>query len=109
MANLLCVTRDLERAARYFPPTEADGAQVIIEVDGPARFSNNSHRPLGRTMARRAMLEARGHVVRSIPFYEWAALTGLDQQKNYLWRLLASALGHQGGATLPRGPAQLSG
>ncbi|KAK9840626.1 hypothetical protein WJX81_005387 [Elliptochloris bilobata] len=50
-----------------------EAEKVMIEVDGPNRFSNNSHRPLGRTMARRAMLEARGHAVRAIPFYE---LTG---------------------------------
>jgi hypothetical protein len=88
------------------------GAQVMIEADGPARFSNNSHRPLGRTVARRAMLEARGHAVRSIPFYEWAALGSVDQQKTYLWRLLASTLRREDAAALQRGAAlvgQLSG
>lgn len=72
----------------------------MIEVDAPNCFGNNLHRPLGRTMARRAMLEARGHAVRSIPFYDWANLVTLDQQKTYLWRLLASALPLQGGAAL---------
>lgn len=81
---------------------------MLIAVDGPARFANNAHRPLGRTVAARAMLEARGHAVRSVPFYEWAGLAGLDQQKTYLWRLLASALGAREGAALQRGTS-LSG
>ncbi len=36
--------------------------------------------------------EARGYVVRSIPYYDWCALDGLEQQQAYPWRLLASAL-----------------
>lgn len=38
----------------------------------------------------RCMLEAGGLLVRSIPFYEWNSLQGLDQQKAYLSRLLSS-------------------
>lgn len=38
------------------------------------------------------MVEARGHVVRSIPYYEWCALDSLEQQQAYVWRLLASAI-----------------
>lgn len=66
--------------------------QVIIEVDGPTHFSVNSRRPLGRTVARKLMIEARGYVVRSIPYYEWCALESVDQQQAYVWRLLASAI-----------------
>jgi len=50
--------------------------------------------------------------VRSIPFYEWAALGSVDQQKTYLWRLLASTLRREDAAALQRGAAlvgQLSG
>ena len=39
----------------------------------------------------RCMLESRGYVVRSIPFYEWNSVEGVEQQKAYLSRLLASA------------------
>jgi hypothetical protein len=66
--------------------------QVIIEVDGPTHFSVNSRRPLGRTVARKLMIEGRGHIVRSIPYYEWCALETLEQQQAYIWRLLASAI-----------------
>lgn len=39
----------------------------------------------------RRMLESRGLIVRSIPFYEWSNLGSIDQQKIYLSRLLTSA------------------
>ena len=61
-------------------------------MDGPTHFSVNSRRPLGRTVARKLMIEARGYIVRSIPYYEWCALDSLEQQQAYIWRLLASAL-----------------
>ncbi len=64
--------------------------QVVIEVDPPSNFSVNSHRPLGRTVGRRCMLEARGYTVRSIVYYEWATLESEDMQHTYLTRLLAS-------------------
>ena len=64
--------------------------QVVIEVDPPSHFSTNSHRPLGRTVGRRCMLEARGYTVRSIAYYEWATLESDALQQAYLTRLLAS-------------------
>lgn len=64
--------------------------QVVIEVDVPENFCSNSHRPLGRTVGRRCMLEACGYTVRSIVFYEWNSMDASSQQ-NYLTRLLASA------------------
>jgi RAP domain len=63
---------------------------VFIEVDPPSHFSTNSHRPLGRTVGRRCMLEARGYTVRSIAYYEWATLESDALQQAYLTRLLAS-------------------
>ena len=39
----------------------------------------------------RCMLESRGLIVRSIPFYEWNSADGVEQQKAYLSHLLASA------------------
>ena len=62
--------------------------QAIIEVDGPSEFSLNSRLPLGRTVARKCMLEACGHHVRSIPYYQWAALHGAEMQRQYLVQLL---------------------
>ena len=64
----------------------------MIEVDGPSHFSVNSRRPLGRTVARKLMIEGRGYIVRSIPYYEWCALDGMETRQTYLWRLLASAV-----------------
>ena len=46
----------------------------------------------------RCSLEACGLIVRSIPFYEWSSLDGLEQQKAYLARLLGSVA-----AQLPAG------
>ncbi|KAK9819771.1 hypothetical protein WJX72_002182 [[Myrmecia] bisecta] len=57
--------------------------RVIIEVDGPSHFAVNSRRPLGRTIGHRSMLEARGYIVRSIPYYEWNVLEGIEEQKRY--------------------------
>ena len=64
------------------------GPQAIIEVDGPSEFSLNARLPLGRTVARKCMLEACGHHVRSIPYYQWAALHGPEMQREYLIQLL---------------------
>ena len=82
--------------------------QVIIEVDGPSHFSVNSRRPLGRTVARKLMIEGRGYIVRSIPYYEWCSLDSMEARQTYLWRLLASAVsaGAQA-AQLPEQAAQL--
>lgn len=66
--------------------------QVIIEVDGPSHFSVNSRRPLGRTVARKLMIEGRGYIVRSIPYYEWCSMDSMEARQTYLWRLLASAV-----------------
>ena len=82
--------------------------QVIIEVDGPSHFSVNSRRPLGRTVARKLMIEGRGYIVRSIPYYDWCSLDSMEARQTYLWRLLASAVS-QGAQTaqLPDQSAQL--
>lgn len=40
------------------------------------------------------MLESCGLIVRSIPFYEWNSLEGLEAQKAYLARLLGSVATH---------------
>ncbi|CAL5220538.1 g2573 [Coccomyxa viridis] len=69
-----------------------EGENVIIEVDGPSHFSVNSRRPLGRTVARKLMIEGRGYIVRSIPYYEWCSLDSMEARQTYLWRLLASAV-----------------
>ena len=61
-------------------------------MQGPQQFSVNNQRPLGRTAARRIMLEARGLQVLSIPCFEWALYNTPDQQKAYLSRLLSSGL-----------------
>ena len=50
-------------------------------MDGPDNFSVNSHRPLGRTVGRRCMLEARGYIVRSIVYFEWATFETPQMQQ----------------------------
>lgn len=61
-------------------------------MDGPSHFSVNSRRPLGRTVARKLMIEGCGYIVRSIPYYEWCSLDSVEARQTYLWRLLASAV-----------------
>ena len=52
------------------------GRRVAVEVDGPHHFTLTSpRRPLGRTVARRRCLQARGFAVLSVPFYEWRAVS----------------------------------
>ena len=68
--------------------------QVVIEVDGPSAFSSNERLPLGRTVARKCMLENCGYLVRSIPFYQWSALQGTEMQKAYLLQLLRTVDQH---------------
>lgn len=63
--------------------------QAVIEIDGPSEFSTNQRLPLGRTVARKCMLEAMGYNVRSIPYYQWVALQqNPDMQRAYLVQLL---------------------
>ena len=95
-----CFVTPMTPMTNRYPP-----AQVVIEVDGPSHFSVNSRRPLGRTVARKLMVEAHGYCVRSIPYYEWCAMDGLEQQQAYIWRLLASALPPAQPAALPAASA----
>ena len=44
--------------------------RMAIEVDGPTHFATNTRKPLGPTLWRRRMLEARGYHVLSLPYYE---------------------------------------
>lgn len=57
-------------------------------MDSPSAFSVNERLPLGRTVARKCMLENTGYLVRSIPYYQWAALQGVEMQTEYLRQLL---------------------
>ena len=66
----------------------SDTAQAVIEVDGPSEFSTNQRLPLGTTVARKCMLEALGYNVRSIPWFQWAALQSPEMQRAYLLQLL---------------------
>lgn len=72
----------------YVPLLLRRAVQVVIEVDGPSAFAINERLPLGRTVARKCMLENSGYLVRSIPYYQWAALQGTAHQKAYLMQLL---------------------
>ncbi|KAK9814919.1 hypothetical protein WJX73_002051 [Symbiochloris irregularis] len=67
-----------------------DGDKVVLEVDDASHYAVNAWRPLGRTLARRYMLEALGLTVRSIPFYQWFSLGDLENQKAFLTQLLAT-------------------
>eukprot|EP00666_Eupelagonemidae_sp_cell4sb_P013749 gene13749-biopygen23710 len=44
---------------------------VAIEVDGPSHYAAGSEVPLGATLLRRRLLEARGWRVVPIPYFDW--------------------------------------
>jgi len=61
---------------------------IALEVDGPFHFTANTHLPLGSTICRKKLLEARGWRVISVPYFKWAALESGEPQQRYLAGLL---------------------
>ena len=51
-------------------PGRSSSSRLAIEVDGPTHFATNTREPLGPTVWRRQMLEARGYCVISLPYFE---------------------------------------
>ena len=72
------------------------GRKVGVEVDGPTHFTTNTpYLALGPTQLRRRLLVGRGRcdAVVSVPFFEWDAMDGDDQQQveSYLRAKLQAA------------------
>ena len=63
-------------------------AGLAVEVDGPTHFAGNTHEPLGPTLWRRRMLEARGYRVMSLPYFELNAAADMGE---YISARLAEA------------------
>ncbi|KAJ1448694.1 hypothetical protein M885DRAFT_590774 [Pelagophyceae sp. CCMP2097] len=82
------------------PPSEDATAsrkprRIAVEFDGPTHFCANSPdpkrpRPLGHTLLKRRLLEARGCEVVSIPYREWDGIPywASMERKRYLQRKL---------------------
>ena len=47
-----------------------DGKRVAVEVDGPSHFTINTRRRLGATVNRDLLLQHRGWLVLSLPYFE---------------------------------------
>jgi hypothetical protein len=83
--------------------------RIALEVDGPYHFTSNSRARTGPTRCRDTLLRARGWEVLPVPFFEWATLRNVYEQKLYLRAklaamrvdadALAAAAGTAGGAT----------
>ncbi|KAJ8600933.1 hypothetical protein CTAYLR_005056 [Chrysophaeum taylorii] len=75
---------------------------VALEFDGPSHFcANDPRRPLGHTMLKRRLLEARGFDVVSVPYLDWDRIpfwSSMERQR-YLQRKLriTETLRYQGG------------
>ena len=75
---------------------------IAIEVDGPRHFCYNTRGRNGRTVARDALLAARGWRVCSLSHYDWNALE-TDEERRGLVRGRLAALGAPGEALLGGG------
>ena len=68
---------------------------IAIEVDGPFHFMRD---PLGKlwpsgpTRLKQRLLRAAGWHLINVPFYEWNALNGREEQRAYVERWLRDAL-----------------
>eukprot|EP00316_Scyphosphaera_apsteinii_P020110 CAMPEP_0119304620 /NCGR_PEP_ID=MMETSP1333-20130426/5796_1 /TAXON_ID=418940 /ORGANISM="Scyphosphaera apsteinii, Strain RCC1455" /LENGTH=638 /DNA_ID=CAMNT_0007307539 /DNA_START=201 /DNA_END=2117 /DNA_ORIENTATION=- len=72
-----------------------DGREIAVEVDGPRHFIGRSHRPNGATLFKRRQLRACGHVLVTVPYWEWgrASKNGEEARQRYLQEALNAALG----------------
>lgn len=63
--------------------------QIAVQVQEAAHFAANCHLPLGRTLAKKTLLEVSGYVVLEVAFFQWATCKSAEQQQ----RLLSGLLG----------------
>ena len=61
-----------------------------MEVDGPTHFTANTKEPLGITLARRSLLQARGWRVLSVPYFHWTGFS--DEHKVAYLQKVSSAV-----------------
>jgi hypothetical protein len=72
--------------------TMRSGVQLAIEVDGPSHFVQPAGTLTGPTLFRNRALAARGHVLVSIPYWEWNRLHGAAaKQQQYMLSKLQEA------------------
>jgi len=63
----------------------ASGKRLAIEADGPTHFLRPDRQVTGETLARNRALARRGHLVVSVPYWEWDDLKK-SEQAAYLTR-----------------------
>ncbi len=81
------------RVEGWFPCAQKR-AVVSIEFDGPSHFLTN-RAPTGNTVLKHAHLRHFGHVLVTVPFYEWGACTTTLQRRAYLTAKLGDAVRKQ--------------
>ena len=62
--------------------------QTVLEVDGPCHFCRDSRRELGPTRSKQRLLQRLGWRVLRVPYFEWDALRGPEEQRKYLCSVL---------------------
>ena len=65
--------------------------QVAIEIQEAAQFAANCHLQLGRSVAKRLLLEGAGYTVVEIAYFEWVASKTSEQQQRLLTELLSAS------------------
>jgi hypothetical protein len=65
--------------------------RIAIEVDGPWHFCRPDHKQTGPTLFRNQLLESRGFVVVSVPYFEWQGLAA-GARGDYLQQAIAAAV-----------------
>ncbi|KAL0048903.1 hypothetical protein WJX82_001964 [Trebouxia sp. C0006] len=65
------------------------GHHILIQVDGPHHWTTNTGQPIGPTLCRDKLLEARGWTVLNVPYFHWLQCQGqLGLQQAYIRQLL---------------------
>lgn len=71
--------------------TTSNGAQVMIEVDGPAHFfTNQPHAYNGSTRLKHALLRHQGHTLVTVHFQDWNACKDDAARRALLMQLVGS-------------------
>lgn len=70
--------------------SELESLQIVVEVQDSAQFAANCCMPLGRSVAKRTLLEGSGYTVVEIPHFDWATCNTTEQQQGLLSELLSA-------------------
>jgi len=64
---------------------------IALEFDGPFHFCRGTRLPLGSTILKHRQIQAQGHILVAVPYWEWAQLATLEEKKSMIQRRVAQA------------------